>query len=323
LWQRSQGSDFSLAEAGGEIYPTAGLVEVNKGVGLMERKRLKKRYLFLAAMLMGQLVLTGCAVDLPVIRLAGVGRSIEVLDGYEGGFALGEVVGDEPGQKQYAEFVKNYLGEQLSKRVEEQDSRELATENVGRAAGSVLIDGKVGMRIGAEAEDPSEITAVVEVSFFLRRGAGGPIFYSVSLAEEQVRLNDDAGIFCALRANVDEFLSRLFPPEGLVECQLMECKGGNCRRGNEAARKGDYAAALEWFVRAADERLGDDGALYNAAVMSEALDRYRLAEQYYRRALRLKGRQEYVAGLKRVREHLSRERLGSEYPVDDRLAGVD
>ena len=276
---------------------------------------------------MGQFILMGCAVDLPVIRLAGIGRSIEVPDGYEGGFVVGEVAWDEPGQKQYAEFVKNYLGERLSERAAKQDSRELAEGNVGPVEGSVLIDGKVGMRIGAAAEDSSVITAVVEVSFYLRRGAAGAKFYSVSLAEHQVRLDDDAGIRCALRANVDEFLSRLFASERFVECRLMECESVFCRRGNEAARKGDYAAAMEWFGRAADERLGDEGALYNAAVMCEALGQYRLAEQYYKRALRLKGRQEYVAGLERVREHLSREhlsreRLGSEYLFDDRLAGV-
>ena len=109
MWQRSQGVDFSLAEGGGEIYPTASLVEFGKSVKLMERKRLKKRYLFLAAMFMGQFILMGCAVDLPVIRLAGIGRSIEVPDGYEGGFVVGEVAWDEPGQKQYAEFVKRQL----------------------------------------------------------------------------------------------------------------------------------------------------------------------------------------------------------------------
>ena len=284
----------------------------------MERKRLKKRYLILAAMLMGQLVLMGCAADLPVIRLPEVGRSIEVLEGYEGGFAVGKVMGDEPGQKQNAEFVKNYLGEQLSEMAVEQDSGEVVAGKVGSGAGSVLIDGEVGMRIGAAAANQSEITAVVEVSFFLRRGAVGPILYSVSLAAEQVLLEDDAGMRRALRASVDEFLSGLFPPEGLVECQLMECKGENCRRGNEAARNGDYAAAREWFGRAADERLGDEGALYDAAVTSEASGRYRLAEQYYKRALRLKGRQEYVEGVKRVRERLSCEHL-----VDDRLAGVN
>lgn len=283
---------------------------------------------------MGQLVLMGCAVDLPVIRLAGIGRSIKMPDGYEGGFVVGEVVWDEPGRKQYAEYVKNYLVEQLSERVAKQDSRGLATENVEPTEGSVLIDGEVGMRIGVAAEDSSVITVVVEVSFFLRRGvvgrdeAGGLMkgrgakFYSVSLVEEQVRLVDEAGIRRVLRGSVDEFLSRLFASERLVECRLMECGGGNCRRGNEAARRGDYAAALEWFGRAADGRLGDEGALYNAAVMCEASGKYRLAEQYYKRALRLKGRQEYVTGLERVREFLSRERLGSGYSVDDCLAGV-
>ena len=67
----------------------------------------------------------------------------------------------------------------------------------------------------------------------------------------------------------------------------------------------NYLASLTYFRQAIDARPNDHAALYNAAIISEALGDYHRAEKYCNRALKLAPEEKYQIAYERMQRYLN------------------
>ncbi|HUS47467.1 MAG TPA: tetratricopeptide repeat protein, partial [Phycisphaerae bacterium] len=107
---------------------------------------------------------------------------------------------------------------------------------------------------------------------------------------------------------VEQFLAKIGPHSVRFVEKLEKGKTDRVKEGNEFAAAKEYADALKRYEQGIEERPDDHGAMFNAALMCEAMGDLEKAEGYYDRALGLKVTEKYVSARKRVRS----ERLGKE-----------
>ena len=83
---------------------------------------------------------------------------------------------------------------------------------------------------------------------------------------------------------VDRLVGRLCPQTVWVNARLQVGRTRLVLDGNRLARAGRYPAALDYYLRAIALSPGDDGAVFNAGLMCEALGRLEEAEEFYDRS---------------------------------------
>ena len=82
---------------------------------------------------------------------------------------------------------------------------------------------------------------------------------------------------------VDRLVGRLCPQTVWVNAQLQFGRTRLVLDGNRLARAGQYAAALDCYLQAIKLSPGDDGAVFNAGLMCEAMGRLDEAAEFYER----------------------------------------
>ena len=100
---------------------------------------------------------------------------------------------------------------------------------------------------------------------------------------------------------VNEFLTKISPHQVTVQEKLQSGKSKIVDTGNKLAVAGDHAEALEWYETAIQQDRSDHGAVFNAAVMHEAMGDLAKAEEMYTKAFKTEPKERYVLARKRVR----------------------
>jgi tetratricopeptide (TPR) repeat protein len=103
-----------------------------------------------------------------------------------------------------------------------------------------------------------------------------------------------------------QFVWKISPHSVTFQVQMAKGKTKLVAAGNELARSGKYAEALDCYLRAMELRPDDDGAVFNAGLMFEALQQFQKADDCYTKAFAIKDRDTYLLARKRVRQ-------GSDY----------
>jgi curli biogenesis system outer membrane secretion channel CsgG len=111
---------------------------------------------------------------------------------------------------------------------------------------------------------------------------------------------------------VQEFVSKVSPHRIVVREKLMTGKSQSVETGNKLAAAGEYAEALGCYLQAVETKPGDDGAMFDAGLMYEAMGKLDKALEFYDRAFRVKDLEKYVLARRRVRV----EAKGDESPID-------
>jgi hypothetical protein len=101
---------------------------------------------------------------------------------------------------------------------------------------------------------------------------------------------------------VDRLVKRLCPQTVWVNEQLQFGRTRLVLDGNHLARAGQYEQAMDCYLRAIELSSGDDGAVFNAAVMCEALGRLDEAQKLYERAAAMRPGEHTDQALKRLNE---------------------
>ncbi len=100
---------------------------------------------------------------------------------------------------------------------------------------------------------------------------------------------------------VEQFVRKISPHTVIVTEKMERGKSRIVQTGNKLARVGDYEEALECYLRAIRSHADDDGALFNAGLICEAMGQLEKAQEYYSRAFALKDKEKYVLARRRVR----------------------
>ncbi len=101
---------------------------------------------------------------------------------------------------------------------------------------------------------------------------------------------------------VDELVARLCPETVWVNERLQFGRTRLVLDGNRLARGGKYASALDCYRQAIELSPGDDGAVFNAGLMCEALGRLEEAAEFYERAAVMRGDEHTDQALRRLDE---------------------
>jgi tetratricopeptide (TPR) repeat protein len=83
---------------------------------------------------------------------------------------------------------------------------------------------------------------------------------------------------------VNRFIAWLSPQTVSVTEHLQFGRTQLVLEGNHLARQGQYSEALGCYLRGMEESPGDDGAVFNAGLMYEAMGQFDKARQFYDRA---------------------------------------
>ncbi len=100
---------------------------------------------------------------------------------------------------------------------------------------------------------------------------------------------------------VRQFVQKISPHTVTISEKMERGKSKIVQRGNKLARAGEYADALKCYLQAIEARPDDDGAMFNAALMYEAMAKFEKAEEYYSKAFAIKDKEKYIIARKRVR----------------------
>jgi tetratricopeptide (TPR) repeat protein len=103
---------------------------------------------------------------------------------------------------------------------------------------------------------------------------------------------------------VAQFIRKISPHQVTITEKMEKGKSRIVETGNKLARAGDYSEALECYLRGLKSHPDDDGAMFNAGLVHEAMGQLDKAEDYYSRAFALKDREKYVLARRRVRREV-------------------
>jgi tetratricopeptide (TPR) repeat protein len=101
---------------------------------------------------------------------------------------------------------------------------------------------------------------------------------------------------------VDRFVAWLCPQGIAVNERLQVGRTRTVLDGNRLARAGKFAQALDCYLSAMDESPGDDGAVFNAGLMYEALGQLDKARQFYDQAALMRPGDQVDQARKRLQE---------------------
>jgi hypothetical protein len=101
---------------------------------------------------------------------------------------------------------------------------------------------------------------------------------------------------------IDRLVGRLCPQTVWVNERLQFGRTRLVLDGNGLARAGRFEKALDCYLRAAELSSGDDGAVFNAALMYEALDQLATAREFYERAAAMRPGEHTDQALRRLDE---------------------
>jgi|GEM_PF-2042721 len=254
------------------------------------------RYIANFLLLAAVISMVGCSVNLPQIRVKSpnILTSAEPLPEIP---VLGAITASDAQYEKYSGYVRDYLFKQLEKKelLYKRQATDPAEEpNETRQ----ILSGQIDFSSVANPTDNSKTALEIQIKFNLGDKSNSFV-HSITLSGiiEQI---DQPGIESALRYYVDSYLDMIFPPRPKVAIAMARGFSKFDRQGRELARQGDYAGALEKFRQAIDAKPYDHAALYNAALVCEALGEYENGLQYYRRAWQLKQRPEYKKAIERV-----------------------
>lgn len=109
---------------------------------------------------------------------------------------------------------------------------------------------------------------------------------------------------------VDEMVDMLAPHEGDCECKLARndffVRGSHdVAKGVKLAQKGDWTGADARWLAALEANPRNDAALFNLALSAVNRQDFVQAEELAMQAVRIKHKQQYVAGLENIRDHRS------------------
>ena len=99
---------------------------------------------------------------------------------------------------------------------------------------------------------------------------------------------------------VHEFVNKISPHEYVVVEKLKRGKSKLVRAGNEFAAAGDFSTALKYYQDAFEMKPEDDGAMFNAGVICEAMGKMKEAAEYYNKAIQIKPKRQYIRARRRV-----------------------
>jgi tetratricopeptide (TPR) repeat protein len=114
---------------------------------------------------------------------------------------------------------------------------------------------------------------------------------------------------------VQEFVSKVSPHRIVVSEKLMKGKSKSVDTGNKLAAAGEYAEALDCYLQAIETRRDDDGAMFDAGLMYEAMGKLDKASDFYERAFKTKDQEKYVLARRRVRVEAKGDELPAEAPA--------
>ena len=100
---------------------------------------------------------------------------------------------------------------------------------------------------------------------------------------------------------VKEFVSKVSPHQVAFSEKLMTGKSKPVGTANKLAFAGEYSEALDLYLQSIELKPDDDGAMFNAGLMYEAMGKLDRAEQLYDRAFKTKDKDKYVLARRRVR----------------------
>jgi hypothetical protein len=101
---------------------------------------------------------------------------------------------------------------------------------------------------------------------------------------------------------VDRLVARLCPQTVWVNGQLQFGRTRLVLDGNGLARAGQFEKALDRYLRAAELSGGDDGAVFNAGLMYEAMGQLDTAREFYQRAAAMRPGEHIDQALRRLDE---------------------
>ncbi|MBN1845995.1 MAG: tetratricopeptide repeat protein [Sedimentisphaerales bacterium] len=198
----------------------------------------------------------------------------------------------------YGGVLSGYLEEHLAR---------FRTELQGQAADSpppaaaepLRIQGRI--RLGKSPVPATAQTAPVriQVIFQLRDVKRDLTMQSVTF-ESAAASAEPAEVRPVLQKAAGQYLRQLLPREVVIESVLAVGHSDYDRRGRRAVRDGRYREALDYFRQAVDAIPDDHAALYNAGLVSEYLQEYPRARQFYQRAMRISDAPEYRIAYHRV-----------------------
>jgi tetratricopeptide (TPR) repeat protein len=104
---------------------------------------------------------------------------------------------------------------------------------------------------------------------------------------------------------VDRFIAWLSPQTVPVSEHLQVGRTRLVLDGNRLARAGEYTEALGYYLRGMEESPGDDGAVFNAGLMYEAMGELDKARQFYDRAALMRPSEQVDQARQRIQERQS------------------
>ncbi len=114
---------------------------------------------------------------------------------------------------------------------------------------------------------------------------------------------------------VKEFVSKVSPHQVAFSEKLMIGNSKAVATANKLAFAGEYSEALDLYLKAIEQKGDDDGAMFNAGLMYEAMGKLDRAEQLYDRAFKTSDKDKYVLARRRVRVEAKAASPSTEAPI--------
>jgi tetratricopeptide (TPR) repeat protein len=206
----------------------------------------------------------------------------------------GEFTALYPDQTEYALYVQEYLKQRLA------EIQSLSTEPAEDSQ-PFQVNGNVKLHRVTDSNQAEKVTIHTEVTFNLHDPKSQSDRQSI-VSRGRTQEDTPAAIQAVLRHTVDIYVNQMFPQEITIAYPMAFGKSSYDKLGRKAAADGDYEQAFEYFRKAIDEFPDDHAALYNAGLVSEAIQNYPRARNFYQRAVKLAEVPDYKISLFRVQE---------------------
>jgi hypothetical protein len=181
------------------------------------------------------------------------------------------------------------------------DSPELKTTEVEKVKKTVTAQAKFTLIDArtAEAWDSHEghVTSTEE--------SKPSLFFGSGEGEASLTMTDQIAATLVERV-AREFVAELMPIQIEVEIKVESSRSEPCAAGVAALRAEDYVESISYFEAALVEKPDDHRAMFAAGVACEKLHRPDDALTWYKRAIRVDDRKEYLAAMNRLKEHKDR-----------------
>ncbi len=242
----------------------------------------------------------GCA-GAPVVRITHTLDAAIAIDAEPAEIYVGPFIGRTPADDPWARRARGALITALPNDPAARASRSFTV------TGSVAVDSRLIRAGGDDAVAQMRRRCTVEIAFDVTGGDTGATVATRTIRKDfnitGPEAKDDGPLIETL---VDlctaYFASMLQEHEFNFTVPLAADPDEAVGRGNQLAAAGEYRQALQAYKQASEAAPPNVAAIFNAAVMHEALGNLIAAEVGYNRAFELSGRDRYEQALARIRK---------------------